>query len=28
MAQAADSVRQQILADHDQGTEAGGSGGH
>ena len=28
MAQAADSVRQQILADHDQGTEAGGSGDH
>ena len=28
MAQAADSVRQQILADHDQGTESGGSGGH
>lgn len=28
MALAADSVRQQILADHDQGTESGGTEGH
>lgn len=28
MAQAADSVRQQLLADHDQGIESGGVEGH